>query len=1010
MPVTPMELFLLLVLVVLWLVVRSRDLKRQRSKETGLRDLLGTIEIRLRLLETAQAKTAVQQRDSATAPESAPTGDIFHPRGDARRGASGPPAYAAPSNAVPDTPASQRPLEVGDTGVHPISATSAEAPAPRILTTFSERTVEDARQDEASARHAVSLEERLGANWLNKLGIVILVFGVAFFLAYQLKNLGALGKVMVGYAVSLTLLLGNLVLERRNQYRTIARAGIGGGWALLFFTTYAMYHVQATRVLDSQAVDLVLLFIVATGMVWHSLRYKSQVVTGLAFLLAFSTVSISQVDVYSLIASAVLAVGLVYVTSQEHWAELELAGVIAVYGSHFYWLYRVLQPHGGPGHQFPEFYASAGLIILYWAVFRVAYVCRMPRDHREDLLTSFTAVLNSAGLLGLLKYQSSHPEWAFWALLALGAVEMLLALYVRHRRRSAFIVLSCIATGLLLAAVPFRYHGAHWALLWILEAEVLFVCGVRMREVVFRRLGLLCGFVAAFQLFAVELASVSAQRVLHPIGGRYWGAVLAFAVAAAAYWCNGEAAVRRWPDIAVEQIDNALLRTTSYLGLAAAATGLWIYFPDAETVLAWMALVIVLGVAADKLDSGDLSLQTDILAAGVLLRVMVVNLDATGHWGWLTQRAISVGIVSLLFYAAAWRKKGALDLSPAYIAPAYTWAGSLLVALLLWYELRPVGVAMGWAVLGLVLLEIGILRQREYLRHQAFLLLAASFARIFFVNLNVASNGHLLGPRVYTVTPLVAGFFWAYERLRENRSPARFERIAADIACCFGTIALAALVYFEIMPEWVVIAWAILVFLLLGVALLLNRRLFLAQGLVLAVAVFARALLFNLASATLLQGPVWQRRSVCIGLATAVLFLALPLAFRLRQLDRAASTPRRWVAWGELVVARPEQLLFFAPLLLLTITLAHEMRAGMITVTWSALGVAVFLLALLVRERSYRLAGLGLLLLGVAKILFIDIWNLAPTDRYITLIVVGVALLLVSFLYTRYREVILKFL
>jgi hypothetical protein len=46
----------------------------------------------------------------------------------------------------------------------------------------------------------------------------------------------------------------------------------------------------------------------------------------------------------------------------------------------------------------------------------------------------------------------------------------------------------------------------------------------------------------------------------------------------------------------------------------------------------------------------------------------------------------------------------------------------------------------------------------------------------------------------------------------------------------------------------------------------------------------------------------------------------------------------------------------------------------------------------------------------VAKILFVDVWKLAPADRYITLIVMGVALLLVSFLYTRYRGILLKFL
>src|SRR6185369_11579943 len=51
-------------------------------------------------------------------------------------------------------------------------------------------------------RESGGIEEVLGKNWLNKLGIVLLVIGVAFFLAFQLKTLGPAGKVLVGYAVS----------------------------------------------------------------------------------------------------------------------------------------------------------------------------------------------------------------------------------------------------------------------------------------------------------------------------------------------------------------------------------------------------------------------------------------------------------------------------------------------------------------------------------------------------------------------------------------------------------------------------------------------------------------------------------------------------------------------------------------------------------------------------------------------------------------------------------------
>ncbi|MGO9345194.1 MAG: DUF2339 domain-containing protein [Terriglobales bacterium] len=54
--------------------------------------------------------------------------------------------------------------------------------------------------------------------------------------------------------------------------------------------------------------------------------------------------------------------------------------------------------------------------------------------------------------------------------------------------------------------------------------------------------------------------------------------------------------------------------------------------------------------------------------------------------------------------------------------------------------------------------------------------------------------------------------------------------------------------------------------------------------------------------------------------------------------------------------------------------------------------------------------GLGLLLLCVGKILSVDVWRLDPRDRYLTFIVLGAALLLVSFLYTRNREALRQYL
>ena len=46
----------------------------------------------------------------------------------------------------------------------------------------------------------------LGRNWLSKLGVGVLVLGLAFFLAWQLKEVGPFGKVVTGVVVSAILL------------------------------------------------------------------------------------------------------------------------------------------------------------------------------------------------------------------------------------------------------------------------------------------------------------------------------------------------------------------------------------------------------------------------------------------------------------------------------------------------------------------------------------------------------------------------------------------------------------------------------------------------------------------------------------------------------------------------------------------------------------------------------------------------------------------------------------
>jgi hypothetical protein len=1012
--------------------------------------------------------------------------------------------------------------------------------------------------ESTSASRILSLEERLGSNWLNKLGIAILVIGIAFFLAYKLETWGPAGKVFCGFAVSTFLLAGGVWLERKPTYRIFARGGIGGGWALAYFTTFAMHHLAAARVLDSLAADLVLMLLVAAGMVAHSLRYKSQAVTGLAFLLAFGTLLTSDLEattgtvVFSLTASAILAIALVVVTTMRHWAWLELAGLAAVYINHLVWLMQVLPANHAA---FADFWPSTALILLYWLIFRLAYVFRTPLDQKEETISSLSAVLNSTGVLGLLKFQSAHPEWAAGALAVLGVAEMLLAFRVRSRRRQAFVVLSTIASVLLVAAVPFRFHGVSWPVLWLVEAQVLALSGLRLGEPVFRRLGLLAGVITGAVLTFHDVLPLFLFRLDFPDSGKHVSLIVALTLAAILYWVHAEVYPRRWPRIVGNELETLALRLTSWLGVAAGAAALWVALPDlwlpvgwlalvlllgiagrrfgaerlgfeadvlalgagavllfhhilplalfrldnadpgrhpAETaalaiaalcfwvhaealprifsragldpatsfessawpgfvlpmcsflgtvtaaaalwvalpapwvVVGWLALMLLLGLAADWLSSESFAVEADILAIAALIGLAIWDLGTTGWWDHQAPIAAAVA----LLYAGMRRRNVAAGLGK-FVPVAYSWAATLVLAYLAADASSVVFVGAIWATLGLALFEVGRFFRKGFLRWQGYLLVALAFARYFLVDLPdlfgnlarpqplalYADHFSLTNSLLLEVLVLASAGYWLLERTTNRDSCTRREHLVGLGADAFGSLSIALWFAYRFpsywVPAsadaaWVTVIWAGMATVLAALALLMRRRAFLVQAVALAVAVVLRGFAIDLpadAPAGFWHGPLFH-----LSVAAAILLAALPFAFRLRGKEfwqgASVQLPETLEAW----LRRPEQWFFFAPFALELTALAVKLSSGHITIAWSLLGLGVFLFALAVGERSYRMAGLSLFMLCVAKILLMDLWRLTLPERYTTLIVLGAALSSVSFLYARYSSVIRKFL
>jgi hypothetical protein len=338
----------------------------------------------------------------------------------------------------------------------------------------------------------------------------------------------------------------------------------------------------------------------------------------------------------------------------------------------------------------------------------------------------------------------------------------------------------------------------------------------------------------------------------------------------------------------------------------------------------------------------------------------------------------------------------------------YSWSASLIVSLLLWHELWPLSIAVGLATFGLVLFEYGLLRKIAQFRYQSYVAFTAAFVRIFFANLAAGAPGVFLSDRMITVAPLVLIFFFVYAQLpakdgAENTSRDRRFRFDTFVAY-LGTATLAALFYFQFAPEWVVVSYAALAFALFAAAWALNRQLFLHQGILLTLGTFARGMAHNLFGSSYFDQGSWQGRYTVVGTASAILLATLYFAFAIRGRYAPPINASRWKKITSALVARPEQIQFFVPVILVATMFALKMRAEWVTASWGLEGLCIVLAAYLVKEHSYRLAGYALLVLCVAKVAAMDFWRETLFERGISVALVGGVLLAVALLHTRLRE------
>src|SRR6185295_13380087 len=144
-----------------------------------------------------------------------------------------------------------------------------------------------ARPSPAVRRSGSDLEARIGGNWFNRIGIIAICFGVAFFLKYAFDNewIGPGGRVLIGVAIGIGFLVGGERL--RNRYASYAYGLTGGGLAILYLAIW--FASQNRYNLIPQMLAFILMAgVTATGSLLAA-RYDALPIAVLALIGGFLT-------------------------------------------------------------------------------------------------------------------------------------------------------------------------------------------------------------------------------------------------------------------------------------------------------------------------------------------------------------------------------------------------------------------------------------------------------------------------------------------------------------------------------------------------------------------------------------------------------------------------------------------------------------------------------------------------------------------------------------------------
>ena len=318
------------------------------------------------------------------------------------------------------------------------------------------------------------LEKFIGENLINKIGVLILVLGISYFVKYAIDKDWINEPARVGIGVLCGALVMGIAHKLRKNYAAFSSVIVAGAIAIFYFTIGIAFHDYH---LFSQSVAFSIMVVITAFSALISLSYDRielavlSLIGGFAVPFMVSTGEGNYVVLFSYII--ILNIGILAIAFYKKWNLVNILAylfTVLLYGA---WLFKDLSSDK------PHYPGALIFGFIFYFIFILMNIVNNIRSKGEfsktqlTILASNTFLFYGAGM-AILNYYHPELKGLFTTMLALLNLIYAWFLYKKFDldQKAAYLLIGLTLTFITLA-IPIQFEGNYITLFWAAEAVLL---------------------------------------------------------------------------------------------------------------------------------------------------------------------------------------------------------------------------------------------------------------------------------------------------------------------------------------------------------------------------------------------------------------------------------------------------------------------------------------------------------------------------------------------------------